>query len=179
MPWYRRFLSSPPIAVPDAVKRRAIEGDADAQFALGVYHGCTVGMEEDLETAATWYRRAAEQNHPLAEFNLSVMYAEGQGVARDQTEADRWLERAAGHGDAGAQYDLGIRCQRASLDRSGAEAVAARIEAYKWLRLAALQGYGQADLACQRLSLGMTRAEMDEGARRAELSGDARSVAAS
>lgn len=167
IPWYRRLFSPPNNAVPDPTRIKADAGDAEAQFALGLRYGCAAGAARDLGQAVIWYRRAAEQNHSLAEFNLGVMYAEGQGVVRDTTEAGRWLRRAAEHGDAGAQFGLGNHYERASLTGLAGEAAEARVEAYKWYRRAASQGYGQSHLACETLSLGMTREQMDEGDRRA------------
>ncbi len=144
-------------------------GDADAQFILGACEAAVAASPADFARAADWYRRAAEHHHPLAEHNLGVMYAEGQGVDRNPAEAGRWLRRAAAHGDPGAQFAIGLRCQRAGLAGPAPDAAEARIEAYRWFCLAAEQGYAGADEARQRLSLGMTRAEMDEGARRATL----------
>ncbi len=38
-----------------------------------------------------------------------------------------------------------------------------KIEAYKWLQLAAAQGYKGSAEACDRVALGMTREEVTEG----------------
>jgi TPR repeat protein len=41
-----------------------------------------------------------------------------------------------------------------------------RVEAYKWLQLAATQGYKGSAEACERVTLGMSRDEVAEGNRR-------------
>jgi TPR repeat protein len=135
---------------------------------LGVLLSLAESRRQDLPQAAQWYRRAAEQGHALAAFNLGLMYAAGQGVSQDDGAARDWLRRAAEHGDPGAQFNLGTRSHRASLDQPEAQAAEARIEAYKWLSLAAGQGYGDAFTARVGLSLAMSQAEVAEGTGRAK-----------
>ncbi len=116
--------------------------------------------------AVHWYRKAAEQKHPLAQFNLGVMYAEGQGVPSDKSQSLLWFDRAAHLGDAAAQYRLGILHHRASLDRFPANASESRIEAYKWLQLSDVQGYRDSDMAWGLVTLQMTTEEVADGNRR-------------
>lgn len=73
----------------------AEQGQAEAQFNLGVLCDGGLGIEQSPALAAHWYRRAAEQGHAEAQFNLAVLYANGLGVVRDMAEAARWYERAA------------------------------------------------------------------------------------
>jgi TPR repeat protein len=113
-----------------------------------------------------WYRKAAEQNHFLAQFNLGIMYAHGQGVTRDAVQSRMWLGKAAQQGDAGAQFHLGNNCHRASFRQVPADASESRIEAYKWYRLAAAQGYQGSEMAHATLTLNMTRADVAAGNQR-------------
>lgn len=166
--WFQKLFTPKPRPDPENLRAQAAQGDADAQFSLGVLCSVADGQGRDLAEAARWYRQAADQNHPLAEFNLSLMFAEGEGVPQDDVAALDWLRRAAEHGDAGAQYNLGTRCHRASLSGRDAGAAASRIEAYKWLRLAALQDYKDAGVACAGLSLVMSREEIAEANSQAE-----------
>jgi len=166
--WYQKLFGLEPRNRHDDVRARADDGDADAQFSLGVLCSAAEGEQQDLPQAARWYQQAAEQNHPLAQFNLSLMLAEGQGVPRDDAGALRWMRRAADHGDAGAQYSLGKLCHRASLDSPELDAAESRIEAYKWLTLAAAQGYKDAAISCSGLSLVMSREELAEANARAQ-----------
>jgi TPR repeat protein len=111
-------------------------------------------------------RTAAAQNHSLAQFNLGMMYACGQGVARDDAESTMWFCRAARLGDAGAQFNLGRNCHRASFDGLPEAMLESKIEAYKWYRLAAAQGYRDSDTASATLVANMTPADVATGNRR-------------
>ena len=82
----------------EPLRRAAGEGDADAQFALGVMYESGRGVRQDLSEAVKWYRHAAEQGDADAQFNLGNMYAEGRGVPQDDTEALKWYREAAVQG---------------------------------------------------------------------------------
>jgi len=77
------------------------------------------------------------------------------------------LETKASQGDPDAQHELGLHYHRASFDSTRQDTAESRIEAYKWFCLAAAQEHKGSLTACQRLTLDMTRAEYDEGRRRA------------
>ena len=168
-PWYQRLFSPAPAAAPDSsgTRTKAEQGDADAQFDLGMNYGNGTGELLDFVQAAEWYRRAAEQNHSLAQFNLGVMYAKGQGVAQDDAEAARWMHKAADRGDAGAQFHLGTRYHRASIRPEQTDAAESRVEAFKWFQLAAAQGYKDSIASRDSVTRGMTREEVAEGNQRA------------
>ncbi|MCY7305827.1 MAG: sel1 repeat family protein [Rhodoferax sp.] len=80
----------------------AQEGDAIAQFNLGVMLDFGQGTAPDQAQAITWYRRAAAQGHGAAQFNLGGMYLEGLGVAKDPVRAYMWFTLGAIAGVAGA-----------------------------------------------------------------------------
>jgi len=144
---------------------RADQGDAGAQFGLGLKYGS--GETQDSLQAAEWYRKAAEQGHALAQYNLGLLYASGHGVPRDDAEALLWIRKAAESGYPGAQHNLGGRCHRASFNKGQGDAIECRIEAYKWLFLASAQGYKGSAAACELVTLGMTSEELAEGKHRA------------
>src|ERR1039458_2523822 len=77
----------------------------------------------------------------LAQFNLGIMYAAGQGVPRDEAKSMGWMQKAADLGDAGAQHHIGMKLHRASLEGLPANASESRIQAYKWLQLAAAHAH--------------------------------------
>ena len=56
---------------PEAVRRKAERGDAEAQFNLGVLYRNERG---DSAEGAKWHRKAAEQGFALAQLHLGVMY---------------------------------------------------------------------------------------------------------
>ena len=165
--WYQKMFSGKPVPDLSAIKAKAEQGDADAQFSLGFSSGFVAGGKQNDVEAAAWYRRAADQGHALAQFNLANMYASGQGVTLDDAEAARWYRRSADLGDAGAQFQMGKRCQRRGLDASKTDAGDAKIEAYKWFNLASAQGYQGSEAHLERVNLMLTREEFDEGQRRA------------
>ncbi|MEK7707717.1 MAG: tetratricopeptide repeat protein [Verrucomicrobiota bacterium] len=125
------------------------------------------GATQDYAQAAVWYLKAADQSHALAQFNLGVMYARGQGVAKDDAKADVWICKAAHQGDAGAQYNLGMRHHRASMGALPIAALESKLEAYKWLHLAAIQGYKGSESAFECVALTMSREEVADGEHRA------------
>ena len=140
-------------------------GDAEAQFSLG-FCFASRGSDPDYLQAARWYQKAADQSHALAQFNLGVIYDRGQGLARDAVRSMIWIGKAAHLGDPGAQYMLGMRRNRLSLGEGPEAALESRIEAYKWLQLAAAQGYGGSEAGCELVALGMTHKEVSESRRR-------------
>jgi hypothetical protein len=109
----------------------AEQGDPRAQALLGLLYSTNARelSRDDLE-AARWFRRAAAQGDASAQFNLGVMYAEGQGVTQDFGEAVKWYQLAADQGYPQAQFNLGLwhATDEGALDR---------VNAYKWLNLAA------------------------------------------
>ena len=52
----------------------AEQGDATAQFILGVMYHDGRGVTQDYKEAVKWHRKAADQGNALAQFNLGVMY---------------------------------------------------------------------------------------------------------
>ena len=82
------------------LRARAQAGEAGAQFALGTMYSTE---EDDAETGAAWYRKAAEQGHALAQSNLGEMHHDGRGVPQDYGEAVAWFHLAAEQGDARGQ----------------------------------------------------------------------------
>jgi hypothetical protein len=111
----------------------AEQGDADAQFHLGVMYESGQGALRNDAEAIKWYRKAAEQGDAVAQFNLGIMYTKGEGVSQNATEAALWYHLAADHGLAGAQFNLGmmfVEGQGVSQDY---------VQAHMWLNLAASQ----------------------------------------
>ena len=65
----------------------AEQGNARAQFFLGVMYEFGQGVRRNLRRAATWYESAAEQDHNSAQYNLGLFYLQGRGVRRDYVTA--------------------------------------------------------------------------------------------
>jgi TPR repeat protein len=165
------FRRRAPRIEPTAAETNPTEapsGEAEVLFLRGLSFATGQGDLQDYPQAAQCYAEAAKQNHGLAQFNLAVMYEQGQGVLRDEVKSLWWMTKAAESGDAGAQYKLGVQRHLTCRDAQEAVAPEARIEALKWVRLAAAQGYRGAEGACEYVALGMTREEVAEGGRRVQ-----------
>ena len=63
--------------------KQAEQGDAEAQFLLGLAYYNGEGIEESYEKAFEWWTKAAEQEVPSAMFNLGIMYRDGAGMEQD------------------------------------------------------------------------------------------------
>jgi TPR repeat protein len=164
--WYRKLFSRPSTPVREVAPPTTDYDDAEVQFSMGLRFANGEGAAQDFAQAAEWYRKSAGQNHALAQFNLGVMCANGQGMARDHAQSVVWFGKAARQGDAGAQFNLGKSCHRASFGGALEGAPESRIEAYKWYRLAAAQGYKGSDAAGTTLVLSMTREDVADANRR-------------
>jgi TPR repeat protein len=112
----------------------ANEGNADAQYSLGVMYGNGRGLPQDYSEAVKWFRRAADQGQATSQYNLGVMYGKGQGAPQDYAEAAKWFRKAAEQGKTSAQYNL------AYVYSIGQGVPQDYAEAAKWYRKAAEQG---------------------------------------
>ncbi len=94
----------------EAVKwyhKAAEQGNADAQYTLGLCYAKGQVVEQDYPKAVKWYRKAAEQGNADAQYNLGLYYAKGQAVEPNFMEAVKWYRKAAEQGNAAAQNNLG------------------------------------------------------------------------
>lgn len=116
----------------------AEQGNADAQWYLGLMCSEGLGVKKSDAEAAKWYRLAAEQGHGAAQTNLGVLYANGLGVSQSNTEAVKWYRRAAEQGWPKAQFYLGVRYF------NGQGVAQSDTEAANWFRKAAELGNADA-----------------------------------
>ncbi len=86
----------------------AEQGDADAQFNLGIMYGDGRGVAQDYAEALQWYRKAAEQGYAKAQNNLGFMYSNGQGVPQDYAQAHMWYNLAASRLPTGEGRDIAV-----------------------------------------------------------------------
>ena len=61
----------------------ADQGDAGAQYNLGVMYDNGQGVPQNYAEAVKWYRLAADQGDASAQYNLGVMYDNGRGRAAE------------------------------------------------------------------------------------------------
>ena len=117
----------------------AAQGEADAQFHLGVMYQVGQGVPQDYAQAVKWYRLAADQDNARAQFMLGGMYDVGQGVPQDYAQALKWYRLAADQGYALAQLNLGFMYEL------GQGVPKDDVLAYMWRNLAAA-GASDADI---------------------------------
>lgn len=133
----------------------AEQGNAEAQFNLGLLYDRGRGVPKDKSEALRWYRLAATQGDTFAQNSLADNYWEGTGVPKDDTEAVRWWRLAADKGFAPAQHSLG------KIISGGGQGVPSdKIHAYMWLALSAAQGDEEAGRQGDILSKQLKPAEM-------------------
>jgi len=84
----------------------AEQGDALAQYNLGVMCANGRGVPQDDAEALKWYRLAANQGNAMAQYNLGIMYMKATSVAQDFVQAFVWFSLAAGQGDGDASKAL-------------------------------------------------------------------------
>lgn len=145
-------------------RRAADQGNADAQYGLGIMYSNGRGVPQNDVEAVKWFRLASDKGNVLAQGRLTpparlaaveqlakadqgdvtaqsqlgFMYANGKGVPQDYVEAVKWLLLAANQGDARAQFNLGI------MYHSGRGVPQDAAEAVKWYHLSASQGFAPA-----------------------------------
>lgn len=86
----------------------ANEGDATAQYYVGLMYDNGFGVEQDYSQSFAWYLKSALQNDTDAQYNLAYMYANAQGTPQDLDKALEWYQKSANGGDDGdAQFNLG------------------------------------------------------------------------
>lgn len=163
-------------------RKAAEQGYAEAQNMLGICYYYGNGVEQNYEESVKWIYRAAEQGLAVAQYNLGDSYYRGQGVAQDYAEAAKWYRKAAEQGYNEAKEALerleklgqwqraADEPQRKEEPRSEVESQYNKgyeydrqgnyLEAVKWYRKAAEQGYANAQYNlgwCYDLGRGVAR----------------------
>lgn len=124
--------TEPPEPLPD-------DGEKDYQSA----RRCLA--EQDFQSAAMFYRHAAEAGHARAQCSYGKCLYLGSGVEKNVYAAFTWFSRAAEQGLDIAQYNLGVMYLRGSGVEKNRE------EAKKYFRLAAGNGHAEAAKVLEKL----------------------------
>lgn len=91
----------------------ANDGDASAQFNIGVMYANGLGVDRDMATAMNWWSNAARQLHVRAAHNLALAMLAGEPIVNgrksepDYTAVLRYLKIGADAGFANSEYTLG------------------------------------------------------------------------
>jgi TPR repeat protein len=134
----------------------AEQGDARAQYNLGVLYRKGRGVPQDDVQARRWYEKAAAQGQAKAQYNLGTLYLNGGGVPKDYQQALRWFRMAADQGEALAQTKIGIMYDE------GQGVPHDFVQAHKWYNLAATNGDKPAAELRDALAKQMTPAQIAE-----------------
>jgi TPR repeat protein len=110
------------------LKRSAKQGEADAQYLLGIYHANgSNGLKKDPAEAKKWYSLAADSGKKEAECQLGIiLYNE-----KNYGEAKQWLEKSAKQGHFLAYTYIGfLHLRGLGVDKNEAKGI-------EWIRKAA------------------------------------------
>ncbi|RKJ84530.1 sel1 repeat family protein [Aeromonas veronii] len=169
------------------------QGDASAQFALGLMYDEGESVTQDHKQAARLYQQAAEQGFTKALVALGLMYANGEGVTQDHKQAAQLYQQAATQGDALAQVALGhMYAKGEGVAENNEKAVywwhkaaeqgntkaqnnlgvmyangdgveQSYLQAYVWFSIAAVKGHAGAIKGQEATAKKLIRAELKEG----------------
>jgi TPR repeat protein len=156
---YKAYQRGDYVTALQIFRQLADQGNARAQFSLGVMYNKGQGMTQDYAEAMRWYRKAADQDYVLALYNLGLMYSKGQGVPQDYAEAARWYRKAAEQGYSAGQTRLG------DMYVLGQGVAQDYVQAHMWFNLAAARGQKLAKVNRNRLAKQMTPEQIAEARR--------------
>jgi hypothetical protein len=119
----------------EELRRKAEEGDADAQFLLGWKFRLGRDVPQNDAEMVKWCTKAAEQGQADAQYHLGWAHRTGIGAANDADKAVEWYTKSAEQGNKKAQMDLGV------MYFYGRDIPMNNREALKWLCKAVKQEY--------------------------------------
>jgi uncharacterized protein len=112
----------------------ADQGQAVAQYNLGLLYANGQGVTKDDAKARQWYEKAAAQGHTEAQVNLGILLMYARGGQQDYKMAVYYLRLSANHGNDLAQRRLGQMYER------GDGVQQDYVKAYMWYSLGAANG---------------------------------------
>jgi|LSQX01.3.fsa_nt_gb TPR repeat protein len=116
------------------IQKAAAEGDAEAQYELGLCHDDGLGVTWDNDEARRLFIKSAEQKYTPAMVRLGLYYL----ADTDPMEGIKLFLEAADLGDSEAQFMLGYCYATGEAVQKDAT------EAVKWYKKAAKQGHAEA-----------------------------------
>ena len=108
----------------------ADQGDADAQWQMGVRYHNAEDVPHDDAQAMKWFLLAAEQGNVAAQSALGAYYWAGRGVPEDLSQAYFWSTIALANGDENSK----VRLEGLASQMTHAQVSAARQQAEVWIR---------------------------------------------
>ena len=89
-----------------AWKIAAEQGDANAQYKLGLCYKQGFGVNQNASESVKWWKLAVEQNNSDAMYKLALCYKYGKGIYQSENESIKLLERSALLGNRDAKRAL-------------------------------------------------------------------------
>ena len=120
----------PGMSTPEEIGKRAEQGDAEAQWRLGVLYHNGDGVHQSDREAIEWFQRSAEQRFVPAASALGSQYWAGEGVPQDYNKAYFWYDVALAGGDLNAEPKLDELSSELTQD----EVATAHQQATAWLQ---------------------------------------------
>lgn len=117
----------------------ANQGNASAEFHLGLLYQFGNGVEKSPAKAIRWFQKAANRDNLLAEIQLADAYSAGQGVTQNYHKAAIWFLKAARQGNSSSQCAVG------NLYFNGRGVPKSYTQAIAWYEKAARQRNSQAE----------------------------------
>jgi hypothetical protein len=97
---------------------KARSGDPVAQTYVGEIYEKGLGLPgPDYAAAASWYRKAADQDHGPAQTSLGSLYERGLGVPKDKVAALEWYRRATGLTEDRLIFESALKAEREAFQR--------------------------------------------------------------
>jgi formylglycine-generating enzyme required for sulfatase activity/TPR repeat protein len=134
------------LKIPENLKScqlAAHNGNAKAQYALGLAYGWHGSLTRNQKLADSWIEKAAKQGHPKAQILLGFLYYDGARVERNFRTSLSWFEKALkkGEGDADVFFVIGV------IYVTGGDGVEANYaKSFHWTRKAAKLGNAKSQL---------------------------------
>ncbi len=123
-----------PAGLGDGLRDMALDGNAAAQYEVGLRLADGRGVTRDPKTAAGWFEKAARQGLAPAAYRLGSLYEKGIGVARDPAQAVDWYQKAAEAGNVRAMHNLAV------MSAEGAGGKSDYVKAAQWFTKASQMG---------------------------------------
>lgn len=77
------------------LKPLADEGQAKAQYNVGLMYNLGQGVPQNYPEALKWFNRSAEKGDAQAMYGLATMFGRGEGVPQNYVQAHMWYNLAA------------------------------------------------------------------------------------
>ena len=146
----------------EKLEQAAMLGHPPAQLQLGELYKTGQGVDQDLEQARVWFRRAANGGNVLAMHRVGVMTARGEGGSANTPEAVNWFEQAANRGLVDSQYNLGAIYHPSGEGEAQPGSIQDAGKAYYWYSLAAQNGDEQAVPLAAGIGAGLSETQRAE-----------------